>query len=208
MQSVNHTKLDQSTVNVRPDLGKAANAERGATVESPRLHPDQAAVEPRDTGVERAQLHPTQVPPPWPYAKTRQERIQAIEDFNGRISSISDSEYGDWMRRANMYWWHLVESLHGEEDANIRRTLEEIHRVIQYNPDFSILETSRKVIALSQKIERLLGGEASLEDMPVAMTGSGKQQAPDYSMMIENRKDADVAGALADGSNQGFIGKG
>lgn len=173
-----------------------------------KLHPDHSAQEPLDAGTPRTQLHPTEVPPPWAYARTRDERVQAIEEFNGRLLSMSDSEYGDWMRRANMYWWHLVQSLHGEKNPKVRQTLEDLHRVIQFNPDFSILETSRKAIVLTQIIEKLLGVDAALEDMPISVAGRGEQQAPDYSLNIENRKDADVAPLVADGSNQGFIGKG
>jgi hypothetical protein len=135
LQFVQHRKLDQSTVNIRPDLGKPENQEAESFHESSEvLHPAQVADE------QNAQ------------AQTRDEKIEAVCDFIGRIAGISDGEFGDWQRRATLYWWHLTDALHGENQPKVHAALKEMIRIIDFNPNFLILETSRQVTALAMQI--------------------------------------------------------
>ena len=122
LQSVQHRKLDWSTVNIRPDLGKP---------------------EFQDLPDSHGPIHPEQLPPPMPFAQSNDQKVQAVTDYIGRIASISESDYGDWMRRANLYWLTLVEALHGVGKPGVQESLQEMASVIEFNPNFRILETSR-----------------------------------------------------------------
>ncbi len=139
LQSVHHRKLDQTTVNIRPDLGKPENQDAESYHPSAEvLHPDHIAPEPM-------------------HLSTNAEKIEAVADFIDRITGISDGEFGDWQRRATLYWWHLTDALHSESNPKIKNTLQKMIGIIEFNPDFRILETCRKITELAMSIREELG---------------------------------------------------
>lgn len=208
LQSVQHKKLDQTTVNIRPDLGKPENQELESwNTES--IHPDQAAPEPLAAGVEREHLIPVDAPPPHAYAASPDERVQAIDDFVMRVASISEGEYGDWMRRATVYWWHLTDALYSVENPRVGAILAEMNRIIEFNPNFLILETSRKVIAMALEIRGLLGAPMSLNEAPVSIASqTSERPVPEYSQRLKNPREPQVSEIVGGPNSQGFIGKG
>jgi hypothetical protein len=210
LQSVQHRKLDQSTVNIRPDLGKPEIQDAESYhASSEVLHPAHEAAEPKHAGVERSRLNPVDVPPPNAHASNRAERVEAVCDFVGRIAVISDGEYGDWSRRATLYWWHLTEALHGENNPGIRNTLQEMMRIIEFNPDFRILETSRKVTQLAMNIREMLGVPMRPEETLVSQADrSTEAPVPDYSLRVSDPKKPKVESVVGGPNSQGFIGKG
>lgn len=174
------------------------------------LHPDRAAEEPRDAGVDRSRLHPVDIPPPAPRARTREEILHALDDFGGRIVSLAEGDYGDWMRRANLYWHRLAEAL-SIADRQTQRMLLELHRIIQYNPNFLIHSTRKKVIDQVLAIREHLGGRGDLDPHDYGVSTVGKKLedgAPAYSERFANPEPVEVGPAVANGSDRGFIGKG
>jgi hypothetical protein len=210
LQSVHHRQLDQSTVNIRPDLGKPGIQDPESFHNSAEvLHPAQAAPEPKHAGVERSKLNPVDVPPPNAHASTRDERIEAVCDFVGRISGISDGEFGDWQRRANLYWWHLTDALSGEHHPAIRNALQEMIQIIEFNPDFRILETSRKVLQLAMSIREILGAPMRPEEASISQADrTTEAPVPDYSLRVSDPKKPKVEPVVGGPNSQGFIGKG
>src|SRR3954466_14223447 len=154
LQSVHHRPLDQFTVNIRPDLGKPENQDAESYHASREvMHPSEVAEEPKHAGV---------------HAKARDESIEAVRDFIGRVSSIQEGEYGDWQRRALLYWWHLVDALYNEPIPMVHQVMRDMSDIIEYHPTFLILETNRKIVEQAMKILEALGAPMRYEDAPVA----------------------------------------
>jgi hypothetical protein len=91
---------------------------------------------------------------------------QAIEDFIVRITHEDEDDYGDWMRRANLYWWDLVERLYViclAPPRVVRRGLVQMHELFQYTPDFQRVETERAVVEIALRIRKSLGATHDLD---------------------------------------------
>jgi hypothetical protein len=162
--------------------------------ESDSIHPILPAPEPDDAGVERSHLRSAEdVAPPAVYTRNAKDRIEAVEQFAHLIAQLTEEDYGDWMRRANMYWWHLREAV-SDESGPVRRLMYEMHRVIQYCPDFRLLETQRRVVGLALQIRKALGGKGDLgvKDFGLALSTHSLPQAPPWSPMLERPQEADV----------------
>lgn len=176
----------------------------------PRLHPDRAAPEPDDAGAPRKVLHPVEAPPPWPYARTQADRILAVEDFAACLSSIVEEEYGDWMRRANTYWWHLAEALENRhpseensksqtENQKVAKLMLELQNLIQLNPDFRLIETRRRAVEIAMKIRTLLGAKDHLDIHDFALSESretSEPPVPSFSDRFKNSEKPDVEGVF------------
>lgn len=161
-----------------------------------RLHPAHEAPEPDDAGAPRRVLHPVDAPPPWPYAKTKSDKIVAVEDFAARLASVVEEEYGDWMRRANTYWWHLAEALE-HENPRIKNLMLELQNLIQLNPDFRIIETRRRAVELAIEIRRQLGAEKPLDIHDFGLSESRETKeapVPEFSDRFKNSEQPDVEG--------------
>lgn len=132
------------------------------------------APEPDDAGTPRVRLQPVE-PPPSP--RTR-DKVRAVYEFCERIVSITDDDYGDWMRRANLYWLILaqvVSETPGEVShetspdmlaapldnvsSEVLLLLAELHDIIQYHPNWHLVETRRLAVQMALKIAEALGAE-------------------------------------------------
>lgn len=165
----------------------------------PPLHPVTEAVEPDAAGASRSVLHPVEDPPPSPYDD---DKAHAVEDFAGRIASVVEGDYGDWMRRANTYWWELVEAL-GATSTDVRKLLFEMHNLIQYNPDFRLIETRRQVIEMASRLREMLGAKEPLDlhQFNISLTAHTAQPAvPPFSLRLDEPEPLDI-GAWVDGGN-------
>ncbi|MCM2282164.1 MAG: hypothetical protein NDI61_09995 [Bdellovibrionaceae bacterium] len=188
----------------------------------PHVHPDNPPEEPHDAGAAREKLLPVDVPPPATRVEgtsdnssdNNAEKLRVLDDFGGRIMSLDEEDFGDWMRRANVYWHRLMQAF-ADEDRQTHQHLAEIHRLIQYNPSFRLQDTRRRVIdlvlAMRERFNDRLGRHETLDphDYAVSTAGSqGEQGPPAYSVRLSHPVPARVGPAVADGSNRGFIGKG
>ncbi len=143
-------------------------------------------------------------------ASTAGEWRRALDEFGGQVAGLVEDDYGDWMRRANLYWHRLAEAL-SDTDRETQRRLSEIHRVIQYNPSFLVQKTRRKAIDLVLSLREHLGGRGDQEPRDFAASTEIQPLeggAPSYSERFANPEPVHVGPAVADGSDRGFIGKG
>jgi hypothetical protein len=208
-QWIKHKPVVYETVNIRPDLGKPDNQDAKSYHDSYEvMHPIQESLAPNDAGYPRERLIPVDEPPPNPYANSDRERIQAVHDFINKITHISESEYGDWQRRVALYWGDLADAFTNHESKKIHEALNEMIRVVDFNPNFLILETEREVIALAMQICDELGAPLHPNEIPETMSvQTSEAPVPDYSLRFKNPRKPDVE-AVVNGSNgQGYFGK-
>jgi hypothetical protein len=177
--------------------------------ETDSIHPAHFSPEPHDAGVERSHLKSAEdVAPPAVYTNTLGDKIEAVEQFAHLIARFTEEDYGDWMRRANMYWWHLREAL-SDAPGPVRQLMYEMHRVIQYCPDFRVVETQRRVVRLTLKIRKLLGGigEIGVQDLGLSLATRSLPQAPPWSPMLDRPEEADVEDYFQDHEVLGIHGE-
>lgn len=81
----------------------------------------------------------------------------SIEKFVKRTKSISDSEYGDFMRTENVYLNHLIRELNPlVDDRNINRRLVEMQTYLQFTPNWDVNLTKEKLLEDAQYIDELM----------------------------------------------------
>jgi hypothetical protein len=134
------------------------------------LHPQVSAAEPADAGAARAELIPLEHPVP-PKSQD-QSSIHALEQFAAFIAAMKEQDYGDWMRRANVYWEQLRLNLLGSSNERdyIERELGGLKKIIQYTPNWKVLETQRAVIDKVLEMRRHFGGgeEINIHDLDIS----------------------------------------
>lgn len=90
------------------------------------------------------------------------EPVGAVEAFAKRIASTLDSDYGDWMREANLAWHELNEVL-TPRSPRVASKLERLHYIIQYMPNWRPMETCRAALIIAREIRRELGVGGDLD---------------------------------------------
>lgn len=185
MDTQSDSSLDKKT---RPQRISSGRNEESETPElQSSLHPLKKPEEPLDAGAPRSVLRPVETPPPSRYAARGGNEIQALEEFAGRLAEIVEQEYGDWMRRANLYFLELATALSRAPDE-IRARLFELHMLIQYCPNFKILETSREAIRIAMEMRKGLGAQSDLgpPDFGLSMASLTEGvQVPPYSLRLD-----------------------
>ncbi|MES2963293.1 MAG: hypothetical protein V4760_05340 [Bdellovibrionota bacterium] len=88
--------------------------------------------------------------------------VSAIETFARRLATSLDSDYGDWMREANVAWIELADAL-GSDSPEIEAKLERLHDLIQYRPNWRPIETCRAALILARDLRRTLGVPGDLD---------------------------------------------
>jgi hypothetical protein len=83
--------------------------------------------------------------------------VEAVDEFCRQIVCATEGDYGDWMRRANLYWMELVEAL-GQQSRDATELLEAMRVMIQYQPDFQLIETRKRIVAMALDLRRELTG--------------------------------------------------
>jgi hypothetical protein len=92
----------------------------------------------------------------------------------------------------------------------VRKILRDMHRVIQFNPDFKILETSQKIVQMCLLIRAQLGAhdDMDVESFNIPAAGCTPELGvPEYSERLVNPEPPKIE-PLGGGSSAGFIGKG
>ena len=142
------------------------------------LHPLQNAPEPDNAGVASQVLHPVAYPAP--IAAYGTDAIDELEDFARYVGAMTEKDYGDWMRRVNLYFAHLrtdLISITHEKDNYVNEQLARIQRCIQYTPTFEIAETRRQVLEIAMELRKYFGGhgEVDLHNLQVSTIDSVKK---------------------------------
>ncbi|MEK7356354.1 MAG: hypothetical protein AAB250_07885 [Bdellovibrionota bacterium] len=89
--------------------------------------------------------------------------IQAVEAFAARLVATLDSDYGDWMREANLALIDLSERLANRPSPKIVRRLAQLQDMIQINPSWHPIETCRTAFRVACIIHHELGGSGKLD---------------------------------------------
>ena len=80
----------------------------------------------------------------------------AIEIFKTDLSGILESDYGDFMRKANQQILELKKELSYLHYPDVDRTIEEIQNYVQFYPTWMIESTREKAIKDAKVIDELL----------------------------------------------------
>ena len=76
----------------------------------------------------------------------------AVNNFITKVQSIDDPDYGDFMRRANLYLNDLCEELFQMGDSIGCARAKKIHGYLQYSPSWEIESTRKKVLQDASEI--------------------------------------------------------
>ena len=168
------------------------------------LHPQAGSEDPCDAGVARKRLRPTAQPPPRACAADSDEKLRVVDDFCARLATIAEGDYGDWMRRANLYWYELRDAL-GDQPPDVWDLMQAMHIQIQYQPDFRLIETRRRVVAMALDLRRQLerGAEIELDlhDFFLEYTlRSAESSAPPYSLRLDEPIRPNIEAYVAGGN--------
>lgn len=167
----------------------AADPTADAPSELP-LHPAQPAAEPDDAGVARAELHPVEWPAPPLSSALSGDRDAAreLEDFARFVAAMREKDYGDWMRRANVYWEALRDNLlriaNPRDTLVIEAELGRLKNEIQYRPNWDIAETQKDVVKKALELRRYFGGDDSIDihDLEIS-TSVSKCMGDDFEVV-------------------------
>lgn len=80
----------------------------------------------------------------------------SVEVFVKKISSITENDYGDFMRTANLYLNDLRRELQTYEDEHINYKLVEMQRYIQFSPNWDVSSTREKILRDARYIDDFL----------------------------------------------------
>lgn len=91
-----------------------------------------------------------------------------IDDFIEKISAINDTDYGDFMRKANSYLIELDEEIYDDIPEPVQELLDELKTEIQFYPNWDIKSTRRRTILMAERIkEELVQSSPGLRKRPV-----------------------------------------
>jgi hypothetical protein len=79
-----------------------------------------------------------------------------LEDFISEILSIEESDYGDFMRLANLYLNQLRKDLSIYYDKNINKKIDEMQIYLQFTPKWEVESTRKRVLADANYLKELI----------------------------------------------------
>jgi len=82
--------------------------------------------------------------------------INFVDEFLREVISIDDSDYGDFMRKANLHFNVLQQALWPLANDSIKMKLSEMHDYIQYEPNWDIPSTEEKIQADGSVLKNLI----------------------------------------------------
>ena len=91
-----------------------------------------------------------------PLAPSPRDPVGALQTFDRRLARVLQSDYGDWMREANLAWHELYQAL-APRSSILERQLQDMHDIIQYRPSWRPLETCREILLYSRQIQSQFG---------------------------------------------------
>lgn len=78
-----------------------------------------------------------------------------IEEFLYHFNAINETDYGDFMRKANSYLSILTDKIYFESDARIKNLLNELKKDIQYYPNWDIPSSRKRTLKMIEKINNI-----------------------------------------------------
>tara|TARA_B100001248_G_C27398264_1_gene467495 strand:- start:4886 stop:5134 length:249 start_codon:yes stop_codon:yes gene_type:complete len=75
-----------------------------------------------------------------------------VDYFIKKVRAITDTDYGDFMRKSNLYLNNLIAAEPSLNDKQ-KKTLYEIKQSIQYSPSRNIDETTLKIVDLAETLK-------------------------------------------------------
>lgn len=82
--------------------------------------------------------------------------LECIENFIRKISALTEEDYGDFMRTANLYLNTLRTELAPIKDNNIHRKISEMQSYLQFASNWDVRLTREKLLKDAEYIEDLL----------------------------------------------------
>ncbi|MBR7518325.1 hypothetical protein KC217_21905, partial [Mycobacterium tuberculosis] len=77
----------------------------------------------------------------------------AIEKFIERVSNIQEADYGDFMRKANLYLNDLKKDLSPYISGEEKKKIDEIQLHLQFIPTWEIEPTRKQVVDAAKDLE-------------------------------------------------------
>lgn len=81
-----------------------------------------------------------------------------VSFFINQINSIFETDYGDFMRKANTYLNDLKIKLEWTSDPNIKKKLNQMKNYLQYNSTWNLESTQQQLIKDAHDIDDLMLG--------------------------------------------------
>ncbi len=78
----------------------------------------------------------------------------AVNLFIRKISEINEEDYGDFMRKANLYLNILKKSIFRYSSPQVKKILQELQYIIQFHPNWDIDTTLPKIYARANLIKK------------------------------------------------------
>lgn len=83
-----------------------------------------------------------------------------IDDFINEINDIDETDYGDFMRKANHGLVILMEKIYNSSSSEVKKLLDELKYHIDYMPNWDVDSTREKVALLAEEIRVATSDEA------------------------------------------------
>ena len=79
-----------------------------------------------------------------------------LEKFSTDVANIYETDYGDFMRKANTYLNHLRDDLSEAGTESTHQKLNEMQKYLQFTATWDIESTRKKLLADAKSINALL----------------------------------------------------
>lgn len=91
--------------------------------------------------------------PAWmPARRVPKPELSAIRRFIDRIQNLNESDYGDFMREANLYLLDLEESLCSTNERCLSK-LYDMQMYTQFYPNWDVESTRKRLLADARQLE-------------------------------------------------------
>lgn len=84
------------------------------------------------------------------------DHLDAAREFYELVSNISDTDYGDFMRKANVYLVNLAKRIGSWSDL-VREKLDEMQFYTQFSANWDVESTRHRLLVDAVWLERRLG---------------------------------------------------
>ncbi len=88
--------------------------------------------------------------------------LSAIENFIQITHAIEEGDYGDFMRRANLYFQNLGDALEPTRNKKAKSLLEEMKNYLQFNPDREMSTTKFRLENDAKKLNQFLEADSAM----------------------------------------------
>ena len=84
----------------------------------------------------------------------------AVNEFISEVFDIDETDYGDFMRKANHSLIQLKDKIYDESGTAVKNKIYELKYIIDYVPNWNVESTKEKILALASEICQLAPSEA------------------------------------------------